>query len=147
MINRNEILIRLQNGEDAQDIANELAKTLNDAIAEHIESQEAARRTNEKALMVTDIMTKILDFLEAYYPDLYDADLRDFDSIELLEFVEEAIEETRKFHKMMDNVDEILEDILRSFDEDKPEVKVCKCKAKPKSKDPIDEFLKEYVNN
>lgn len=138
MFDKKEILARLANGEDAQAIANELADTLNSAIAEHMDAQEKKKENSVKANAVGAIMTSILDFLEKYYPDIYDEDLRDFDNNDLLEMVEAAVEETRKLSKAMKGLDQLLSDIER--------VNNSECKCEKKSMDPIEEFLAKYVN-
>jgi hypothetical protein len=145
MFYKDEILARLANGEDAQAIADDLANTLNSAIQEHLDAKEAAEKNDVKAKRVGMIMTDILDFLEDYYPDIYDAELRDFDNADLLSFVEDAIEETRKFHKVMANVDSALEDILKEMKI--PEAKVQKVAVTEKEFDSIKDFLDKYVNN
>ena len=138
MINKAEILARLANGEDAQAIADEIANVLNEAISDHIDAQEQARKNQSKANDVAAIMDAMLDFLEKYYPDIYDVDLRDYDANEILEAVEASAEEARKITKAMGTLDELVAAIAKLEDSE--------CKCKDKRTDPIEEFLNKYVN-
>jgi hypothetical protein len=75
MYNVNDILARLQNGENADTIAQEFADALNGAIQKRNEEEEkrkqaaAATRSN-KIADLTDILDYILDFIDEYYPEL-----------------------------------------------------------------------------
>lgn len=143
MFYKDEILARLAKGEDAQAIADDLAKTLNDAIQEHLDTQAANEKKSVKADRITFIMNDILDFMEDYYPDLYDPELRDFDKNELLDFVEDAVEETKKVRSVLSEIDGALDELIKATKT--PVEKTCKCQKKPA--DPIEEFLRDYVNN
>lgn len=143
MFYKDEILARLAKGEDAQAIADDLANTLNDAIQEHLDTQAANEKKSVKADRVAFIMGDILDFMEDYYPELYDPELRDFDKNELLSFVEDAVEETKKVRSVLSEIDGALDELIKATKT--PEEKKCKCK--PKSSDPIADFLRDYVNN
>lgn len=143
MFYKDEILTRLANGEDAQAIADDLAKTLNDAIQEHLDTKAADEKKSVKADRVAFIMSDILDFMEDYYPELYDKELRDFDKNELLDFVEDAVEETKKVRSVLSEIDGALDELIKAVKA--PEEKKSKYKRMPA--DPIEEFLRDYVNN
>ena len=49
MVNQNDILARLQNGESADTIAQELVNALNAANAQFMEEQAAAQKANDIA--------------------------------------------------------------------------------------------------
>lgn len=77
---KNEVLVRLQNGEDAQAIANEIADMLNAALDEHEAQKEAelkAKAEVEKQERLDEIADKILhlldEYLTLYRPDLVEA--------------------------------------------------------------------------
>lgn len=87
MINEKDILTRLQNGENAQDIANELANMLNTANATYLQEVEAKRKAEEeaKALVAKNAATEeekndlaqiiadaIMDYIDLCEPDLLD---------------------------------------------------------------------------
>lgn len=64
-MNMNDILARLQNGEDAQKIANEFADMLNGAIAQ----QKQAAAQLQKAEELQRVLDAALDWFDTYYPE------------------------------------------------------------------------------
>ena len=77
MVNSKDILARLQNGERAEDIANELVSALNDAnneykrvqAAQKAEAEAKAKREAEKIADMQDILELLHDFCIEYYCD------------------------------------------------------------------------------
>lgn len=69
MFDTNELLARLQNGESADAIAQEMASALNDAIAEH-QKEEAAK--NNKTADARALTLNIIAYIGEYHPKLYD---------------------------------------------------------------------------
>lgn len=87
MVNSKDILARLQNGEKAEDIANELINALNDANDAYNKEVEAKKAESEvKAKKVAD-MQDILDLLHDFCIEYY------CDSNEDINEVEEAFDE------------------------------------------------------
>ena len=87
MVNSKDILTRLQNGEKAEDIANELINALNDANDAYNKEVEAKKAESEvKAKKVAD-MQDILDLLHDFCIEYY------CDSNEDINAVEEAFDE------------------------------------------------------
>jgi hypothetical protein len=86
MVNSKEILTRLQNGEKAEDIANELIAALNDAndtynkevAAKKAEDEAKAKREAKKVADMQDILDLLHDFCIEYYCDNND----DIDAVE-----------------------------------------------------------------
>ena len=86
MINSKDILTRLQNGEKAEDIANELINALNDAndaynkeaAAKKAEDEAKAKRAAKKVTDMQDIIDLLHDFCIEYYCDNSD----DIDAVE-----------------------------------------------------------------
>ena len=70
MYNVNDILARLQNGENADAIAQEFADVLNDAIQKRNEEKAAADRKANKVATLTYILDEIIEFVEEFYPEL-----------------------------------------------------------------------------
>ena len=69
-MNMNDILARLQNGEDAQKIANEFADMLNGAIAQQKQAEAekmAIQLQKEKELQ--RVLDAALDWFDTYYPE------------------------------------------------------------------------------
>ena len=88
MINQNDIFTALQNGEDPQALANSFADALNAAIKQKAEAdakaaeeakakQKAENARQEKLDCAAGIIEDIMDFLEEFYPDVYDEDMRE----------------------------------------------------------------------
>lgn len=69
MFDANTLLTRLQNGESAEAIAQEMASALNTAIAEH-QKEEAAK--NNKVADARDLALSIIAYIGEYQPKLYD---------------------------------------------------------------------------
>ena len=143
MYDKNEILVRLQNGEDAQDIANEIADLLNAAVDEYTKAEEAklaaAAKEAEKVNAADLVVEHGRAFLKTYYPDLYVSSFETATGKDLIGFFDEMLEEYHNFKKSIGNLDQLIAD-LESI---KPKAK----KAEPakRKKDPVAEFLEMYV--
>ena len=118
MVNSKDILTRLQNGEKAEDIANELINALNDANDTYNKEVEAKKAEDEvKAKKVAD-MQDILDLLHDFCIEYYCDSNEDINEVEeafdeftaekVIEIVEEAGAAVLKF-------DEQLKDIEKMF--------------------------------
>ena len=70
MYDLNDILARLQNGENADAIAQEFADALNGAIQKRNEEKAAADRKADKVATLTYILDEIIEFVEEFYPEL-----------------------------------------------------------------------------
>ena len=86
MVNSKDILARLQNGERAEDIANELVSALNAANNEYNKEQatrqaEAEARAKREAAKIAD-MQDILDLLHDFCIDYYCDDKEDINAVE-----------------------------------------------------------------
>ena len=79
MVNTKDILTRLQNGEKAKDIANELINALNDANDAY--NKEVEAESEVKAKKVAD-MQDILDALHDFCIEYYCNDSKDIDAVE-----------------------------------------------------------------
>lgn len=118
MVNSKDILTRLQNGEKAEDIANELINALNDANDAYNKEVAAKKAEDEvKAKKVAD-MQDILDLLHDFCIEYYCDSNEDINEVEVafdeftaekvIEIVEEAGAAVLKF-------DEQLKDIEKMF--------------------------------
>ena len=136
MFNENEILARLQNGEDIQKIANEFADMLNQAnktYADQKAKEEEAKRAEEQKQAVqkqkvADLQA-ILDEFALWFAQYYGIDVGD-------ELKADSIME------IIDGVQEYM-DALKGLElafGKKPAVKVVK---KPSADDTINQFLKQ----
>ena len=119
MVNSKDILARLQNGEKAEDIANELINALNDANDAYNKEVEAKKAESEakakKVADMQDILDLLYDFCIEYYCDsnedinAVEAAFDEFTAEKVIEIVEEAGAAVLKF-------DEQLKDIEKMFD-------------------------------
>ena len=100
MVNSKDILTRLQNGEKAEDIANELINALNDANDAYNKEVEAKKAEAEakakKVADMQDILDLLHDFCIEYYCDSNEdinevhATFNEFTAEKVIEIVEEA---------------------------------------------------------
>lgn len=152
MINQNDIFTALQNGEDPQVLANSFADALNAAIKQKAEAdakaaeeakakQKAKNLRQEKLDFAAGIIEDIMDFLEEFYPDVYDEDMRNaaISHPELLvNAFDQAEAEIKRMKPLLDEL-ERLSNALEDSDGDKD----MKPTPRPvRSTNPIEDFLK-----
>ena len=115
MVNSKDILTRLQNGEKAEDIANELINALNDANDAYNKEIAESEVKAKKVADMQDILDLLHDFCIEYYCDNnedineVEAAFDEFTAEKVIEIVEEAGAAVLKF-------DEQLKDIEKMFD-------------------------------
>ncbi|MBO7210989.1 MAG: hypothetical protein J6V44_08255 [Methanobrevibacter sp.] len=136
MFDEKTILARLQNGEDAQSIANEMADMINKAnkmYADELAKAEEAKRAEERKkaleLQKTADLQDILDQFAAWFQEYYNIDAGD----ELK--AESVLEVIDGLQEYMD----ALKGLEMAFGK-KPAVKVVK---KASADDTINQFLKQ----
>jgi len=141
MFDEKTILARLQNGEDAQVIANEMAAMINAAnkmytdqkAAEEAAKAEAAKAEIQKKEDLQEILNMFCDWFSTYYEmdvEEIKSELKADQVIELIDSLKEYVEAIKG-----------LESILGGK---KPAVKVIKSNTPPKSADEqINDFLKK----
>ena len=145
MINQNDIFTALQNGEDPQVLANSFADALNAAIKQKAEAdakaaeaakakQKAENARQEKLDFAAGIIEDIMDFLEKFYPDVYDEDMREAATSHpelLVNAFDQAEAEVKRMKPLLDE----LERLSKALDEDKD--------LKPTPvRNPIEDFFK-----
>ena len=136
MFDEKVILARLQNGEDAQTIANEMADMINKAnkmYADELAKAEEAKRAEEQARIVQEQkkadLQSILDEFAAWFQEYYNIDAGD----ELkADSIMELIDEVQVWTDALKN--------LGAVSAKKPAVKVVK---KVSADDTINQFLKQ----
>ena len=138
MFDEKVILARLQNGEDAQAIANEMAEMINKAnkmYADEVAKAEEAKRAEEKKQAVQKQkmadLQDILDQFAAWFQEYYNFDAGDVlkaDSImEIIDGIQEYMDALKGLEMVIGK---------------KPAVKVVKSNTKPSADDTINQFLK-----
>ena len=121
MINSKDILARLQNGETAENIANELIDALNDANAAY-EAEQAAKakaeaKAQEREYEKHKAMQNILDALHDFCIDFYCENDEDINAVEkafedltaekVIDMVEEAGAVVLKFEEHLKDIEKI----------------------------------------
>ena len=151
MINQNDIFTALQNGEDPQVIANSFADALNAAIKQKTEAdakaaeeakakQKAENARQEKLDFAASLIEDIMDFLEEFYPDIYDEDMREAANSHP-EFLVNAFDQAEAEVKRMKPLFNELERLISALDSDGD--KDMKPTPRPvRSANPIEDFLK-----
>lgn len=158
MYTKEEILEMLQNGQEAEDLAQGFIDALNAAIKQKEEIDKAAAIAEkekklirqEKEEIVAGILDVIFGYIEEYYPKVYSEEIYEqLIAPEVVDAMDEAYEEICNFTNALDEFAKILEI--------KPEEKNVKCKPKEAKKpikaedftnisdilDPIEKFLAE----
>ena len=136
MFDEKVILARLQNGEDAQTIANEMAEMINkankmyaDEVAKAEEAKRAEERKKAQELQKTADLQDILDQFAAWFQEYYSIDASD----ELkADSIMELIDEVQVWADALKQ--------LGAVSAKKPAVKVVK---KASADDTINQFLKQ----
>lgn len=131
MFTEKDILARLQNGEDVQKIADEMAAMINAAnktYADQKAAEEAAKKQNEvqKKEDLQEILDLFSDWLNAHYGIGIKGDITADQVIELIESLEDYFK--------------AIKDLEAVFGVKKPTKKVVKTKSADET---IDQFLKQ----
>ena len=138
MYTKDDIMARLQKGDDPQAIANEIADTLNAAVAEYEENQkaaqkekEAAKRNSEKQKDMAELCRLFWNYMQKYYGwdegEFSDEDVRD-----VIESTEAAMVAATELKSMFENLNKTLnEQPAKSRHETISNTKKCKCANKP----------------
>lgn len=157
MVNSKDILTRLQNGEKAEDIANELINALNDANDTYNKEVAAKKAENEaKAKKVAD-MQDILDLLHDFCIEYYCDNNEDINKVEeafdeftaekVIETVEEAGETIALLEEHLKGIEKMFAD-NPFFSIKKPEVEIKIDKnAAPRSKADADFVIKSFLKS
>lgn len=142
MYTKDDIMARLQKGDDPQAIANEIADTLNAAVAEYEENQkaaqkekEAAKRDSEKQKDMAELCRLFWNYMQKYYGwdegEFSDEDVRD-----VIESTEAAMVAATELKSMFENLNKTLNEDMdeqpaKLRHETISNTKKCKCANKP----------------
>ena len=140
----NEILARLQNGENIDAIASEFTESLNKANQEHMRLQEESKRKKEqdelheeKVEAVLALINAFIDLLAAYEVDSEILDeLEDIDAEDVVKTIDEALPFIEKYIELVDMLPK-----AESKKEERPAEKPDRCS----SGDAIERFLNDFV--
>lgn len=142
MYTKDDIMARLQKGDDPQAIANEIANTLNAAFAEYEENQkaaqrekEAAKRDSEKQKDMAELCRLFWKYMQKYY-GWDEGEFSDEDVREVIESTEAAMVAATELKAMFENLNKTLNEDMdeqpaKLRHENIPNTKKCKCANKP----------------
>ena len=147
MINQNDIFTALQNGEDPQALANSFADALNAAIKQKAEAEadaelkakKAENARQEKLDFAASIIEDIMDFLEEFYPDVYDEDMREA-ATSHPELLVNAFDQAEAEIKHMKPLFDELERLTKALEDSDKDVKPTPIPTHVRN--PIEDFLK-----
>ena len=139
MFDEKTILARLQNGEDAQTIADEMAAMINAANKTYTDQKaaEAAKKQNE--LQKQEDLQEILDMLYDWFSVYYNMDVKEIKSELSADQVIELIDSLKEYFEALKG----LEDLFSIKNATKPTPKIIKSNTKPKS---ADEQISDFLN-
>ena len=138
MYTKNDIMARLQKGDDPQAIANEIADTLNAALAEYEESQKAAKekeaaakRESDRQKDMTELCQRFWKYMQKYY-NWEVGEFTDDDVREVIESVESMMVAATELKTMFEDLNKTLNEDMdeqpaRLRHETAPNTK-CACK-------------------
>ena len=120
MYTKNDIMARLQKGDDPQTIANEIADTLNAALKEYEEGKAEAAKQEAAAKKDAEKqkdMTELCNMFNAYMHKYYDWNEGEFDEDD----VREVMEVTEAAMLAATELKDMLNDLAKKLDEDMDE--------------------------
>ena len=135
MFDEKTILARLQNGEDVQTIADEMAvmiNAVNKTYTDQKAAEEAAKKTEAQKY---EDLQEILDMFVDWFGTYYEIDVEDLKSELKADEVIELVDSLKGYIEAIKGLESM-------FDSKKPVSKVIKSNTKPKSADDrISDFL------
>ncbi len=148
MINEKDLLTRLQNGEKAEDIANELISALNSANDEYNKAQANAEAKAKREAKKMQDMQNILDLMHDFCIEYYCDNNEDIDAVEVafadltaenvITMVEEAGAAALEFEAQLKSFNDMLEKTPLFKSEEPKVIKVKKSDA--------DAVIKKFLN-
>ena len=117
-----ELLARINKGEDPMTIANEFAEVLNQAVEAKRVADEKAKHEAEKTDRAQELLECVGSFIRDFYPDIWDDDFTAFTGADLGKAADEAMAHTKQVMKALDSLQ----------------------KPNAKAEDPILDFLTKY---
>ena len=144
MFNTDELTAALQNGANPDEIAKSFTDALNTAIKAQKEAEEKAAKKNkiraERVEALQGIVDAIEDFVENFYPDMYDAKVfESFNAEELDKVVLEAYQDVKRMAPLFDSLKD-LEKQLKMTDNVTKTVAIKKTKSTDQA---IADFLRK----
>ena len=136
MFDEKTILARLQNGEDVQTIADEMAvmiNAVNKTYTDQKAAEEAAKKTEAQKY---EDLQEILDMFVDWFGTYYEIDVEDLKSELKADEVIELVDSLKGYIEAIKGLESM-------FDSKKPVSKVIKSNTKPKS---ADDCISDFLN-
>ena len=120
MVNQKDILARLQAGESADVIAQELVDALNAANAEYAKEQEAATQKQAKAEYVEEFAALIKDYIMDFHGDSYIAEMikdQEIDPAEIVEMLDQSFAQLDAEIRKLKELEKMFSGLMAKLDE------------------------------
>ena len=115
MVNMNDILARLQAGESADAIAQEMVDALNAANAQFAEEQAANDVKAQKAEFVEEMADIVRDYIMTFHADSCIAEMikdQEINPVEIVEMLDQSFEQLDQEIRKMKEIEKMLGGIL-----------------------------------
>ena len=119
MVNQKDILARLQAGESADVIAQELVDALNAANAEFAESQAKASAQAAKAEYVQEMADLVKDYIMEFHADSYIAEMivdQEINPVEIVEMLDASFEQLDQEIRKLKEIEKMFGGILAQIE-------------------------------
>ena len=136
MFDEKTILARLQNGEDVQTIADEMAVMINAVNKTYTDQKAAEEAAKKTAAQKYEDLQEILDMFVDWFGTYYEIDVEDLKSELKADEVIELVDSLKGYIEAIKGLESM-------FDSKKPVSKVIKSNTKPKS---ADERISDFLN-
>ena len=123
MVNMNDILARLQAGESADAIAQEMVDALNAANAQFAEEQAANDVKAQKAEFVEEMADIVRDYIMTFHADSYIAAMikdQEIDPAEIVEMLDQSFEQLDQEIRKLKELEKMFSGLMAKLDEHHP---------------------------
>lgn len=124
MFSTDELKAALQNGTNPDDIAKSFTEALNAAIKAQKEADERAAKDKvraERVAALQDIVDEIADFVELFYPDMYEEAIFDsFDAKALDKAITDAYDEVKRMTPIFESLKDLEKQLKMTDNINKP---------------------------
>lgn len=120
MVNQKDILARLQAGESADVIAQELADALNAASAQFAEEQAANDVKAQKTEFVEEIADIVRDYIMTFHADSYIAEMitdQEINPTEIVEMLDASFEQLDQEVRKLKELEKMFSGLMAKLDE------------------------------
>lgn len=133
MVNQKDILARLQAGESADVIAQEMVDALNAANAQFAEEKAANDVKAQKAEFVEEMADIVRDYIMTFHADSYIAAMikdQEIDPAEIVEMLDQSFEQLDQEIRKLKEIEKMFSGLMAKLDEHHPADCDCGCHDK-----------------